>query len=119
MKKPEHNLFHLKQIRRELRNNLTSSEARLWSVLKDRMLKGRKFRRQHSIDGYVVDFFCYSENLIVEIDGSSHDDIGSQNHDVERDEKLLEYGFKILRFKAIEIKDQLDRVIKEIEASFK
>ena len=51
--------------------------------------------------------------------GGGAESLGSQNHDVERDEKLLEYGFKILRFKAIEIKDQLNRVIKEIEASFK
>lgn len=67
----------------------------------------------------VVDFFCYSENLIVEIDGSSHDDIGTQQHDDKRDEELLKYGFKILRFSAIEIKDQLDRVLKEIEANLK
>ena len=118
MSDSNHNLPYLKQIRQNLRNNLTFSEARLWSVLKNKQLLGRKFRRQHSIGNFIVDFFCHSEKLIIEIDGSSHDDVGTQNHDTERDEKLIKSGFTILHFKAVEIRDHLDNVLNEITANF-
>ena len=110
---------HLKKFRKELRNNLTFSEARLWTVLKNKQFQGRKFRRQHSIGNYIVDFFCYSENLIIEIDGSSHDNVGSNKHDIERDEVLTKQGFRILHFNAIEIRDNLDNVLNEIKGNFK
>ena len=97
---------------------MTFSEARLWSCLKRKQLKGRKFRRQHSIGNYIVDFFCYSENLVIEVDGTSHDDYSSEMYDIERDNCLKEKGFRILRFDAIDIKDNLDAVLGEIVESF-
>lgn len=61
-----------KNKRRQLRNNATEAEKRLWQHLKGRQLDGFKFRRQHSIDSYVVDFYCPQVKLAVEIDGESH-----------------------------------------------
>lgn len=97
---------------------MTFSEARLWSCLKGKQLKGRKFRRQHSIGNYIVDFFCYSENLVIEVDGTSHDNYPAEKYDIERDRFLKQNGFKVLRINAIEIKDNLDGVLQEIVECF-
>jgi very-short-patch-repair endonuclease len=62
----------LKFFRSSLRNKSTSAEAVLWNILKSKKLNARKFRRQHSIGNYIVDFFCASEKLVIELDGSPH-----------------------------------------------
>jgi very-short-patch-repair endonuclease len=67
------NLFNrksLKFFRSSLRNKSTSAEAELWNILKSKKLNARKFRRQHSIGNYIVDFFCASEKLVIELDGN-------------------------------------------------
>jgi very-short-patch-repair endonuclease len=69
------NLFNrksLKFFRSSLRNKSTSAEAVLWNILKSKKLNSRKFRRQHSICNYIVDFFCASEKLVIELDGNQH-----------------------------------------------
>jgi very-short-patch-repair endonuclease len=69
------NLFNrksLKFFRSSLRNKSTSAEAELWNILKSKKLNARKFRRQHSIGNYIVDFFCASEKLVIELDGNPH-----------------------------------------------
>ena len=58
--------------RKKLRRNLTPAEAFLWTVLKNSNLAGRKFRRQHSVGNYILDFYCDSEKLVVELDGEVH-----------------------------------------------
>jgi len=63
------NLSYLNSTRKYLRENMTQAELVLWEVLKDKKLCGRKFRRQHSIGFYIADFYCPSENLIIELDG--------------------------------------------------
>ena len=65
----KHNLSYFKEARKILRNNSTSAEATLWNILKNSQLDGRKFQRQHSIENFVVDFYCSAEKLIVELDG--------------------------------------------------
>ena len=67
-----HNKKGLENFRKELRNNGTAAEAFLWRYLSNKKMDGRKFRRQHSINNFIVDFFCPSERLIVELDGSDH-----------------------------------------------
>ena len=57
---------------RSLRKTQTDAEARLWFHLRDRDLAGRKFRRQHAVGAYVVDFICLEENLVIEVDGGQH-----------------------------------------------
>ena len=92
-----HNVKYLKERRRQLRNYSTSAEVALWVLLKKKKLYGRKFRRQHSIENFIVDFYCASEKLIIEVDGSVHDNLGQSNSDYFRDERLRHMGFKVFR----------------------
>ena len=80
------NLFNrkdLKSFRSFLRNRSTSAEAALWNIIKSKQLEGKKFRRQYSIDSYVVDFCCPSEKLIIELDGDPH----GEYHKIQKDKK--------------------------------
>ena len=95
---------------------MTDAERILWYVIRNRKLEGMKFRRQHSIDKYVVDFFCFEENLIIEVDGASHNNVGSSQYDFERDEILKEMGYRIVRFKNEEIYYHLEEVLNEIRS---
>lgn len=113
-----HSRKYLKIYRKELRNNMTHSEARLWSCLKNKQLNGRRFRRQHSIGNYIVDFFCFSEKLVIEVDGDSHNDPSSVQYDESRDNFLLHQGFKVIRIPAIDIKNNIESVLEEISACF-
>jgi len=92
-----HNVIYLKNWRRDLRNNSTCAEVALWKLLKGKQLHGRKFRRQHSIENYIVDFFCYSENLIVELDGAGHFKTEGIIADYNRDARLKELGYRTIR----------------------
>ena len=114
-----HNHKYLEERRKELRKSLTSAEATLWKSLQRKQLKGRKFRRQHSIENYIVDFYCAFENLIVELDGAVHLDFAQQNYDEERIKKLEALGFKVIRFENKLIFERLDDVLDEICSNFK
>lgn len=92
-----HNIVRLGYRRRSLRNNSTSAEKYLWTFLKSRQVLGRKFRRQHSIANYIVDFYCAPEKLIIELDGGVHDHPEQTIYDRRRDKFLKSLGFKILR----------------------
>jgi len=92
------NLPHLKTFRKELRNNLTPAEAKLWTYLQNSQLEGRKFRRQHSVANYILDFYCPSEKLAIELDGEVHNNVEQAEYDRERDLFLLATGIKVLRF---------------------
>ena len=80
---------------RRMRANPTDAEQRLWGVLRDRRLPAVKFRRQHVIEPYIVDFACLERSLIIEADGSQHAD---STTDQRRDAFLGTQGFRILRF---------------------
>ena len=80
----------------ELRQNSTKPEQLLWPVLNRKQLGGLKFRRQHPIEPYIVDFYCASEKLVIELDGESHE--GKQAYDAKREEQLRKLGLKIFRF---------------------
>jgi len=113
-----HSHKYLEERRKELRKSLTSAEATLWKSLQRKQLKGRKFRRQHSIENYIVDFYCSSENLIVELDGAVHLDFAQQNYDEERTKKLEALGFTVIRFENKLIFERLDDVLDEISTNF-
>ena len=83
-------------IARERRKQCTTSEGLLWSILRARQLCGLKFRHEHPIGSFIVDFACAAKMLVVEIDGGYHDKIGEQ--DVVREKKLRELGWDVLRF---------------------
>lgn len=92
------NVTYLKERRRELRSNLTPAEAAMWKLLQNSKLDGYKFRRQHSIENYIVDFYCPSAKLVIELDGEVHNNLIANQNDYERDEQLKYLGYKVLRF---------------------
>ena len=114
-----HNKKYLEPFRKELRNNLNPAEAFLWKQLQKRQLKGRKFRRQHSIENFIVDFYCPQEQLIIELDGEIHKNAVAEENDRKRDQRLEELGFKVLRFENKTVFDFLPSVLKEIDDNFK
>jgi very-short-patch-repair endonuclease len=93
---------------------MSPPEARLWQILRTRPC-GLKFRRQHPIDPYVVDFYCREARLIIEIDGLTHEG-GGAGRDEIRDERLSEMGFAILRIPAAEVRRDANAVVEEILA---
>jgi very-short-patch-repair endonuclease len=110
------NLKSKKLARKRLRNEATIQEIILWSRLRRNQL-GVKFRRQHSIGNYIVDFYCPKNKLIIEIDGWQHKK--KENYDKKRDKYLESLGFEILRFWNNEINDNLEGITFKIEDSLK
>ena len=80
---------------RRLRKDLTDAERRLWSILRGRRLNEFKFRRQQPIGSYIVDFVCFERKLVIEVDGSQHQE--QVNYDEERTKWLNSQGFEVLR----------------------
>ncbi|BFP40703.1 endonuclease domain-containing protein [Flavobacteriaceae bacterium GF1] len=114
-----YNHKYLKETRKELRNNATSAEAFLWKYLSKSKLRGRKFRRQQSIENFVVDFYCPFEKLIIELDGEYHNRPEAMEKDLKRDKRLEKLGFTVLRFENKLVFDDLDGVLKTISENFK
>jgi very-short-patch-repair endonuclease len=113
------NKKELKPNRIALRRNSTSAETALWNLLKNKKLEGRKFRRQHGIGNYIVDFFCPSEGLIVELDGDIHGDYYQIEKDSKRDRYLESLGFTVLRFENRFVFQDPDYVMVEIKKRFR
>ena len=84
--------------RKSLRHKMTPAETQLWNMLKNRQFHGKKFRRQHGIGLYVVDFLCPAERLIIELDGEGHNSPQNREYDAKRQEYLQNMGFSVLRF---------------------
>lgn len=84
--------------RKSLRNNSTAAECTLWKVLKNRQIEGLRFRRQHSIGPYIMDFYCPEIKLCIELDGEPHDNSEQYNADMERTKYINEEGITVLRF---------------------
>jgi len=108
------NLIGLKNNRKELRKNLTPAEAKLWNYIKNNQL-GFKFRRQHSFEYYILDFYCPQKMLAIELDGSPHDTEEGYAKDKSRDEDLLNKGINVLRFENKDVIKNLDGVLAEIK----
>lgn len=100
--------------RKILRRNISEPEIILWSCLKARNTKGRKFRRQYSIGRYVVDFYCPLLRLAIEIDGSSHARKDAKEYDAERQRTIEALGIKIIRFTNYDVKNNLKSVLSNI-----
>ncbi len=108
-----------KENRKQLRKNLTPAEAFLWKQLQGKKLVGRKFRRQHGIDKFIVDFYCASENLVIELDGEVHMNPAAEEYDSERTKHLENLGLTLIRFENKMVFENLSSVLKEIEDNFK
>jgi len=101
---------------REARQTQTEAESQLWEILRDRRLGGWKFRRQHPLGRYIADFYCADAGLVVEIDGSVHDEPYQRDYDRVRDEVVISRGLRVLRVKNAEIDADLANVSRTILA---
>jgi very-short-patch-repair endonuclease len=99
---------------RQLRGSQTEAEQKLWTFLRNRQLKGKKFRRQHAIAHYVVDFYCHECKLAIELDGNYHKDYEAKDYDKGRTSLLNEYGITVLRFWNEEVTKEIERVLEKI-----
>ena len=91
------NIPQLKEKRKLLRKNLTPAEAALWRILKAKQLNGVKFRRQFSVGPYILDFYCPSHKLAIELDGAHHYTEEGMANDKVRDAFLKQHGIDVLR----------------------
>jgi very-short-patch-repair endonuclease len=99
-----------KERSRELRRKMTPPERRLWSVLKLRP-EGFKFRRQHALGPYTLDFFCYEAGLAIEVDGLAHELGNNPQRDERRDIWVAEQGVRTIRIAATDVRDNLEGVV--------
>ncbi|UZQ52970.1 DUF559 domain-containing protein [Trichothermofontia sichuanensis B231] len=106
----------MQEVARQLRQESTPSEAILWEMLRNRKLEGRKFRRQHPIGVFVVDFFCKEEALIVEVDGPVHDT--QQDLDRQRQELLESLGLRFVRLSSHLVETNLPKALAQISTAF-
>ena len=93
-----YNKKKLEDNRKRLRNNSTPAEAALWSLIKNKQINGRKFRRQHSIGNYILDFYCPEEKLAIELDGEDHYWEEGMRRDKLKTAYIESHGIKIIRF---------------------
>ena len=98
------------------RRAMTPPEARLWVRLRNRALDGLKFRRQHPIGPYVLDFYCAEAKLAVEVDGAGHSHPDRIEHDRRRTAWLERRGLAVFRIAAEEVRINLDGVLTSIRA---
>ena len=107
------NFHFLEQKAKEMRENMTEAETVLWEALKSKHI-GDKFRRQHIIGNFIVDFVCLSKRLVIEVDGGYHTDDTQQGLDEGRAEELKQLGFEVIRFTNEEVLNNLDKVVHQI-----
>jgi len=108
-----HNIKQLEQNRKDLRKRMTKSETLLWTRLRGKQ-SGFRFRRQHSIGSFIVDFYCSECNIVIEIDGITHDDEKASNRDEVKEKFLKDKGITILRFNDQEVLKNINEVVEGI-----
>ncbi len=113
------NKCSLEARRRTLRANLTLAEAALWRLLQRSRLQGRKFRRQHSIGRYVVDFYCPKERLVLELEGSAHNSEQAAAWDAARERFLNDAGLTVLRLENRHVFENPEGVLDLVRQHFK
>jgi very-short-patch-repair endonuclease len=100
---------------RDLRVHLTPAESILWEALRNRRLDGLKFRRQHPVGPFVIDFCCPERRLAIELDGTVH--TAQREHDAERETLLATAGYRVVRFPNETVRDNLPAVLAAIRAA--
>ncbi|MBU0489823.1 MAG: DUF559 domain-containing protein [Bacteroidetes bacterium] len=100
---------------RALRRSETEAEYELWQKLRNRKLNGLKFRRQHPANQFVTDFYCHEIKLVVELDGSIHNDTTQQERDEGRTEMLHQHGVTVIRFSNEDVLYDLRKTLKKIK----
>ena len=102
---------------KKMRSNMTEEEAKLWSILRAKRFYGYKFKRQVIIGDYIVDFLCPEKKLIVEVDGSQHNESNEIEYDNQRTIYLNSLGYKVLRFWNNDVNQNIDGVCEVIKKS--
>ncbi len=97
---------------RALRQTMTPTERVLWKALRNQQINGLKFRRQHPIGPYIVDYCCLHPQIVIELDGPIHD--SQVEYDADRDEYLRTLGFRVLRFRNDEVLADLGVILERI-----
>lgn len=110
-----HNNQKLLERRRELRRNQTLTEKKIWFQLRGGIL-GVRFKRQHSIGGYIADFYCSEKRLIVELDGEIHNTKESKEYDEVRDKYFKELDYATIRFLNKEVEESMEKVLEKIKS---
>ena len=101
---------------RVLRKNMTRAETILWEQLRRKTVEGLRFRRQHPVDRFILDFYCHPIRLAIEIDGAVHDNPDQSEYDEGRTAELERLGIQVLRFRNEEIMENIDYVIDTIQS---
>ena len=104
----------LKELAKQLRQNMTFSEVKLWNELKNGQLMGYDFDRQRPIGNYIVDFFCKDLQLAIEVDGITHLDEKVMEKDFVRQEEIESLGVNFLRFDALLVVNKVEAAVREI-----
>ena len=114
----DHNRSHLLFFRKKLRNSGTSAEAELWKHISNKKLEGRKFRRQHSVGNYILDFYCPSEKLAIELDGEDHYWQEGIEKDLKKEMVLKGHSIRVLRFENKLVFQDVEYVLRTIAKAF-
>ena len=99
---------------KHLRKNMTETEKILWQAIRNRKISGFKFRRQHPVGQFIVDFYCVEARLVIEVDGEIHNKSEAKERDANRTAELESLGLKVLRFQNQEVDENIERVIEMI-----
>ena len=104
----------LKSRRQELRKSMPPAEVILWQRIRGKQLLDCKFRRQHSVGPYVLDFYCPQLRLAIELDGDSHFREGAPQKDRDRDVYIRSFGIRVLRFLNTDVYDNVDGLLEVV-----
>ncbi len=107
----------VQEVARTLRQRPTPAEALLWERLRDRRLGGLKFRRQHALHSFVLDFYCPAHGLAIELDGAVHAEPDQRRRDAERSDQLAAAGVRVLRLGNAAVLHDPDRALAAILAA--
>ena len=99
---------------RELRHESTPAEQILWRYLRGRRMKGLKFRRQHPVGRFILDFYCEDLKLAIEVDGGGHNEAEQEAYDLARTQALNDLGIQVIRFWNDDVLERTDLVLEEI-----
>jgi very-short-patch-repair endonuclease len=102
---------------RTLRKTMSDAERKLWQALRARQIEGARFRRQHPIGRYIVDFVCLERRFVVEVDGGQHTEDEQIAHDARRDRWLEAEGYRVLRVPTAEVYANISGVADTIWAT--
>jgi very-short-patch-repair endonuclease len=97
-----------------LRDNMTPSEKKLYEKLRNNQMLGLRFKSQHPIDQFIVDFYCHSLKLVIEVDGEVHDLKRTKDNDDNRTFELEKFGLTVIRFNNKDVINNIDSVVQKI-----